>query len=109
MVSEPGSNLVPASAYTSQVNPHHRSKPLKMSSRFSLFKKKVFEAMVVSPGRSSSLQSIKGVSQLCSKLKPFKKKALILFLNLETWSCEERWKLLCCGIKEEIMNTRRKC
>ncbi|KAL0744684.1 hypothetical protein Bca101_100785 [Brassica carinata] len=46
--------------------------------------KKVFEAMVVSPGRSSSLQSIKGVSQLCAKLKPFKKKAFILFLKLET-------------------------
>ncbi|KAL0678127.1 hypothetical protein Bca4012_006108 [Brassica carinata] len=80
-----------------------------MSSLFSLFKKKVFEAMVVSPGRSSSLQSIKGVSQLCAKLKPFKKKAFILFLKLETWSCEERWNLLCCGVKEEVMNTRRRC
>ncbi|KAG5374165.1 hypothetical protein IGI04_040403 [Brassica rapa subsp. trilocularis] len=80
-----------------------------MSSLFSLFKKKVFEAMVVSPGRSSSLQSIKGVSQLCPKLKPFKKKALILFLKLETWSCEERWNLLCCGFKKEVMNTKRRC
>ncbi|KAL0745176.1 hypothetical protein Bca101_100792 [Brassica carinata] len=80
-----------------------------MSSLFSLFKKKVFEAMVVSPGRSFSLQSIKGVSQLCAKLKPFKKKAFILFLKLETWSCEERWNLLCCGVKEEVMNTRRRC
>ncbi|KAL0641857.1 hypothetical protein Bca4012_103199 [Brassica carinata] len=80
-----------------------------MSSLFSLFKKKVFEAMVVSPGRSSSLQSITGVSQLCAKLKPFKKKAFILFLKLETWSCEERWNLLCCGVKEEVMNIRRRC
>nr|VDD25193.1 unnamed protein product [Brassica oleracea] len=80
-----------------------------MSSLFSLFKKKVFEAMVVSLGRSSSLQSIKGMSQLCPKLKPFKKKAFILFLKLETWSCEERWNLLCCGVKEEVMNTRRRC
>ncbi|KAF2596431.1 hypothetical protein F2Q68_00010764 [Brassica cretica] len=80
-----------------------------MSSLFSLFKKKVLEAMVVSPGRSSSLQSIKGMSQLCPKLKPFKKKAFILFLKLETWSYEERWNLLCCGVKEEVMNTRRRC
>ncbi|KAF2596429.1 hypothetical protein F2Q68_00010762 [Brassica cretica] len=69
----------------------------------------MFGDMVVSPGRSSSLQSIKGVSQLWSKLKPFKKKAFPLFLKLVTWSCEERWNLLCCGVKEEVMNTRRRC
>ncbi|CAN7097553.1 unnamed protein product [Brassica rapa subsp. narinosa] len=56
-----------------------------MSSRFSRFKKKVFEAMVVSLGRSSSIMSIKGVYQLISKLKPFKKKAFSLFLKLVTW------------------------
>ncbi|CAG7894733.1 unnamed protein product [Brassica rapa] len=36
------------------------------------------EAMVVSHGHSSSIQSIKGV-------------------------CEERWNLLCCGVREEVI------
>ncbi|CDY22867.1 BnaA06g02100D [Brassica napus] len=53
-----------------------------MSSRFSRFKKKVFEAMVVSLGRSSSIMSIKG---------------------------DERWNFLCGGFKKQVMNTRRKC
>lgn len=49
--------------------------------------------MVVLPGRSSSLLSIKGVAKLISKLKPFKMKAFSWFQKLVTWKDEERWSL----------------
>ncbi|KAF8081821.1 hypothetical protein N665_0865s0002 [Sinapis alba] len=86
--------------------PNHRS---LVQPWFSLFKKKVYEAMVVLHGRSSSLLFIKGVSHLLSKLVPFKKKALSLFMKMATSEGEERWSLLCCGFKKEVMNTRRRC
>src|SRR5690606_39831849 len=98
MVSEPGSLswcLASANHHKAILitDPNHRS----CSSRFSLFKKKVYEAMVVLYGCSSPLLSIKGVAQLISKLKSVKKKAFSWILKLVTWKAEESWSLLCCG------------
>ncbi|KAL0744685.1 hypothetical protein Bca101_100786 [Brassica carinata] len=105
MVSEPGSSEHGSSFHiyiTSLVSSQIQAIE-DLSCWFSLFKKKVYEAKEVYHGRASSLQSIKGVSQLWSKLKPFKKKAFPLFLKLVTWSCEERWSLLSCGFKKELV------
>ncbi|WZZ60366.1 hypothetical protein YC2023_060473 [Brassica napus] len=111
MVSEPGSSELGSSfrIYITSLVSSQIQAIEDLSFGFSLFKKKVYEAKEVYHGRASSLQSIKGVSQLWSKLKPFKKKAFPLFLKLVTWSCEERWSLLSCGFKEKVMNTRRGC
>ncbi|WZZ50907.1 hypothetical protein YC2023_051014 [Brassica napus] len=111
MVSEPGSSELGSSfrIYITSLVSSQIQAIEDLSFWFSLFKKKVYEAKEVYHGRASSLQSIKGVSQLWSKLKPFKKKAFPLFLKLVTWSCEERWSLLSCGFKENVMNTRRGC
>uniref|UniRef100_A0A0D3D838 Uncharacterized protein n=1 Tax=Brassica oleracea var. oleracea TaxID=109376 RepID=A0A0D3D838_BRAOL len=109
MVSEPGSSELGSSfrIYITRLVSSLIQTIEDLSSWFSLFKKNVFEAMVVSRGRSPSLMSIKGVAQLWSKLKPFKKKAFPLFLKLVTWGCEERWSLLSCCFKKEVMNKRR--
>ncbi|WZY99769.1 hypothetical protein YC2023_072098 [Brassica napus] len=103
-------NLVEASAYSLQAHPHLKSKPLKIcQNRLHLFKKKQTKAMAFSHGLSTFLLSIKGVPHLLVKVKPLKKRAFPLLMELATWKHEERSGLYSLRYKKVVIKTRRSC